>query len=162
MTHLDQRVAQGRRCDVTDPHTGERRHAHQDQEHHAGSGPCSIENSRCGHDVESGFGQYRRDGEPSNQKHDSWGEHLREDIPERCEHLLGSTTLHSLCCVGCGETDIIGVLRSQNAEEYYQEGYSQGSDEQRDCLYLLSNRHNIPHCDTHLCGPENGTEDQHR
>ena len=77
----NQGVAQRRRSDITDPHTCERRHEHEDEEHHTWVATSSIEDTRGGHDVQTGLGQHGSNRETTDKQHDGRREHLGEDVP---------------------------------------------------------------------------------
>lgn len=81
MTDLDQSVAQCRGSNVTDPHARKGRDTHKDKQDHTRLGSGGIQDSRGGHDVQSGLGQHGGDGETTNKEHDRGREHLRKDVP---------------------------------------------------------------------------------
>lgn len=68
-THLDQRITERRRRDITDPHARKCGDTHQHEQDDTRLGTSGVENTGRGHDVQSGFREDSGNCETTNQEH---------------------------------------------------------------------------------------------
>lgn len=66
-----------------DPHASEARNAHESQQNDTGSCPGNAKNASDENSVNVGLRERRSNGKSSDQEHNGWGEHDRENVPWR-------------------------------------------------------------------------------
>ena len=60
-------------------HTGKARHKHEGQKNYFRLGPSKVKDTGEDDTVDVHLAERRGDSESSDQEHDSWGEHAREN-----------------------------------------------------------------------------------
>ena len=144
-TYLDESETEGRSGDVTDPHRSKASHPHLHQQHQTRLRSSEVEDPRRHDHVHPSLAEGGSDGETSDEEHDRWREHLREDEPGKPQERATAVSRPSrseekeerergegedrLGSFRSSKTSIETIGRSNDSKNDDEEGNHEGGDE---------------------------------